>query len=47
MNPKSAGNEIEQTEMGNAKHAKIIPGPKRQALPLLKLGMPISPISLN
>ena len=26
---------MEQTEMGNAEHAKIIPGPKRQALPLL------------
>ena len=47
MKSKLAGNEMEQTEMGNAKHDKIILGPKRQALPLLKLGMPISPISLN
>ena len=35
MKSKLARNEMEQTEMGNAKHAKIIPGPKRQALPLL------------
>ena len=47
MNPKLVGNEIEQTEMENAKHAKIIPGPKQQALPLLKLGMSFSPISLS